>query len=305
MRLDMAKAFTKKAAEIALRHYRRTEGRRKGNEGIVTDADAEIEEFVKKRILESFPAEKILGEESGFTEGNASAPAPVKASEGDLLSKLGGRPKKQTVKELFKDLPAADSGGRAGSGGASDVLWAIDPIDGTSAFASSLPIWAISVGVMIGGRPDLGVMSLPAVDELYWGDESGVFLNGRQVRLRAGTDQFDSETALMVPSNSHRKYRIGFPGKTRSMGSLAAHMAFVAAGSADAALLGRPHLWDIAAGAAMILRQGGKILTFSGTDCDWGPLMAGERPPEPLIAGPEKTLRAMLPYIKIEAPVDY
>ncbi|MBI4178272.1 hypothetical protein HY522_02460 [bacterium] len=306
MRLDLAKAFTKKAAEIALRHYRRTEGRRKGNQGIVTDADAEIEEFVKKRIRETFPSERILGEESGFSGGTAeNLPAgdPVEAApRGGLIAKLGGLPKKQTVKELFKDLPSAPPAGSAGSSG---VLWAIDPIDGTSAFASSLPIWAISVGVVQDGRPEIGVMSLPGADELYWGDAQGVFMNGKRVHLREGTDRFDSESALMVPSNVHRKYTISFPGKTRSMGSLAAHMAFVAAGSADATLLGRPHLWDIAAGAAMILVQGGVVLTLSGAPCDWAPLIAGDRPPEPLIAGPEKTVRAILPHIKVVEKVDY
>lgn len=305
MRLDLAKAFTKKAAEIALRHFRRTEGRRKGNEGIVTDADGEIEEFVKLRIREVFPNEKILGEESGFSSGGETGsdkPASAPREETDLITRLGGLPKKQTVKELFKNVPATNAAAPAGTDGA---LWAIDPIDGTSAFAASLPVWAISVGVVLNGLPDLGVMSLPAVDELYWGDASGVFLNNKRLRMRAGTDQFDSESSLMVPSNSHRKYTIDFPGKTRSMGSLAAHMAYVAAGWSDAAILGRPHLWDIAAGAAMVLHQGGVVLTMSGGPCDWKPLIAGDRPAEPLICGAEKSVRAILNYVKIRAPIDY
>ncbi len=308
MRLDLAKAFTKKAAEIAMRHFRRTESRRKGNEGIVTDADGEIEEFVKLRIREVFRNEKILGEESGFTNGEENAAhipaAAALKDENDLIARLGGLPKKQTVKDLFKSLPANDPAATAAAS-SEGALWAIDPIDGTSAFAASLPVWAISVGVMLNGRPDIGVMSLPAVDELYWGDESGVFLNNKRLRMRAGTDQFDSESSLLVPSNSHRKYTIDFPGKTRSMGSLAAHMAYVAAGCSDAAILGRPHLWDIAGGAAMILHQGGVVLTFSGGPCDWKPLIAGERPPEPLICGMEKSVRAILKYVKIRAPIDY
>ena len=312
MRLEMAKSFAKKAAEIAMRHYKRTEGRRKGNEGIVTAADGEIEEFVKKRIREVFPAERILGEETGFSEEpgesteksaaaeNAGLAGPARTSaKDDLLARLGGPPKKQTVKELFKNMPAAPVAPVLG--GAGDVLWAIDPIDGTSAFASGLPIWAISIGIVTNGIPDLGVMSIPAIDELFWGDKDGVFLNGKEIKPRAGVDEFDSETAVLVPSNAHRKYQLDFTGKTRSMGSLAAHMAFVAAGAADAAILGRPHLWDIAAGAAFILRQGGTILTFSGKPCDWAPMVAGERSSEPLIAGPEKTIRALLSCIKIRS----
>ncbi len=313
MRLDLAKAFTQKAAEIAMRHFRRTEGRRKsGNRGIVTDADGEIEEFVKMRIREVFPAERVLGEETGFSKGggaelavsNPMSGRPTSQSEPDLITQLGGLPKRQTVKELFKDL-AAPAPAAAGAGAGEDVLWAIDPIDGTSAFAAGLPIWAISVGVMVKGRPQLGVMSLPVVNELYWGDGDGIFSNGRRVKMRAGTTDFDSESALLVPSNSHRKYQIDFPGKTRSMGSLAAHMVYVAAGLSDAAILGRPHLWDIAAGAAMIEQQGGVMMTFSGKPCDYGPLLRGERPDEPLICGPEKSVRAILKFIQVRAPVDY
>jgi len=301
VRLDLAKAFTRKAAEIAMRHFKRTEGRRKGNEGIVTDADAEIEEFVKQRIREVFPAERILGEETGFTEGAAADASAVPPN--DLIARLGGLPKKQTVKGLFRDLPGPSATPSAGS--TDETLWAIDPIDGTSAFAAGLPIWVISVGVVLKGLPEVGILSMPAINEMYWGDESGVFLNNKPVRLRQGMDQFDSESCLMVPSNSHRKYQINFPGKTRSMGSLAAHMAFVAAGAADAALLGRPHLWDIAGGAALVMRGGGQLLTLSGGPCDWAPLLAGQRPAEPLICGPEKTVRAILPYIKIREAVDY
>lgn len=313
----MVKSFTRKAAEIAMRHYRRTEGRRKGNQGIVTDADREIEEFIKLRIRDVYPSERILGEESGFSDGSSgpansepgkAQPAPSatpKDATDDLIAKLGGLPKKQSVKELFKDLDAVAASSKPASAVSDDVLWAIDPIDGTSAFAAGLPIWAISVGIMIRNVPDIGVVCLPSVDELYWADESGMFMNNRPVKMRVGTDQFDSESAILVPSNSHRKYAITMPGKTRSMGSLTAHMVYVAAGSADAALLGRPNLWDIAAGAAMILHQGGVVLTLSGKPCDWTHLMTGKRPPEPIICGPEKTVRAMIPHIAVKEEVDY
>ena len=102
----------------------------------------------------------------------------------------------------------------------------IDPLDGTRAYASGLPIWGVSVGVLRNGKPLAGGFYMPAVDELYWGDETGAFLDGRPLPPPA-VSLDDPLAFLAVPSNSHLLYDISFH-RLRSLGSTAAHLIYVA-----------------------------------------------------------------------------
>src|SRR5512135_1584830 len=54
---------------------------------------------------------------------------------------------------------------------ASDCLWCIDPIDGTSNFVKGLPYFAVSVALMRHGRPVLGAVYNPVADEMFWAEQ--------------------------------------------------------------------------------------------------------------------------------------
>lgn len=55
-------------------------------------------------------------------------------------------------------------------------VWVIDPIDGTRAFISGLPVWGTLVGVTVNGDARAGMMSQPYTGELFYSDGNGSFL---------------------------------------------------------------------------------------------------------------------------------
>lgn len=167
--------------------------------------------------------------------------------------------------------------------GEQGFVWAIDPIDGTRAYASGLPVWGISAGVLQGIKPYAGAFFLPALGEMYWAGPDGAFFNGQPLP-RLTTVDFESPLAFVaVPSNAHRTYHIDFP-RTRSLGSVAAHLIYVARGIAVGSVTRQVKIWDIA-GALPILRQtGGGLSYLSGQTFRLDELLAGELTPEPLIA---------------------
>lgn len=67
-----------------------------------------------------------------------------------------------------------------------DYLWIIDPIDGTKSFISGHPAWGMLLGLLHRGRPLLGVVQMPALGDLCWGDAEGAFLNGQKIQARRG-----------------------------------------------------------------------------------------------------------------------
>ena len=70
----------------------------------------------------------------------------------------------------------------AGAGG----LWCVDPIDGTSNFVNGLPYFAVSVALLQGGRPVLGVVYNPVAEEVFWAERGGgAFLNGEKLPIKS------------------------------------------------------------------------------------------------------------------------
>lgn len=181
------------------------------------------------------------------------------------------------------DILGEEQGGASTEG---DYLWAIDPIDGTSSFVQGLPIWGISVGLLYRQQPVLGCFLMPLINEWYEvGMEGPATFNGQPMKVTSG-DLLDTEAWLGVPSNVHRRYDIDFPGKVRSLGSVAAYLCYVARGTATGAIMGRPHLWDIAAGLAILRRAGGNMYgLLSGEPLTLESMVSGEPPTEIMVAG--------------------
>lgn len=167
---------------------------------------------------------------------------------------------------------------------------AVDPIDGTSAFVAGIPTWCVSVGLLHEGRPVAGAVYLPVVDELYLADCDRAWWNGRQLERRprsnVGGDRF-----VVAYAGFHRRHSIPFAGKVRSLGSTAYHICLVARGAAMAALLGRAHIWDLAAGAALLEATGGRLVYLSGRAVDWYALGGGAKAADFCVAARAEELR--------------
>ena len=170
--------------------------------------------------------------------------------------------------------------------GHSGRVWAIDPIDGTATYAAGLPVWGVSVGLLQDWQPLAGIFYMPLLDELYLSDGRQALFNGQVVRVDE-SQHIDSESFLVVTSETHRTYRIDFEGKTRTFGSAAAHICYVARGTAVAALLGRLSLWDIAGALPVLQAAGGSLayLTHTAQPLDLSSLADGRKTAEPLLAG--------------------
>ncbi len=66
--------------------------------------------------------------------------------------------------------------------GSNDLVWYLDPIDGTRAFVAGLASWTTLIGLAVGGRPVLGVIDQPWIDERYVGAPGEAWLDARGVR---------------------------------------------------------------------------------------------------------------------------
>ena len=171
-----------------------------------------------------------------------------------------------------------------GSAREASFAWALDPIDGTRAFASGLPVWGISAGVLRGGRPYAGGFYLPVTGELYSGTTWEAWYNQRPMHPLEAFDPDNPLTFLGVPSEFHHHFKISAP-RIRSMGSTAAHLAYVASGAAAGMLTRTTSLWDIAGVLPLAQAVGIELAYLSGRKFDPAELLDGSSIREPLLAG--------------------
>jgi myo-inositol-1(or 4)-monophosphatase len=169
--------------------------------------------------------------------------------------------------------------GEEGGGEASDAVWIIDPIDGTSNFARGDRNWCISIGFLLNGVPEIGIIAAPALDEVYVGRRGrGATMNGQPIRVSGGSDITRAYVELgwstRIPASRYlatieRGYAAGASIKRSGSGSLG--LCHVANGRTDG--YGELHInaWDVAAGIVIASEAGAFINDFfAGTGISKG-----------------------------------
>ena len=159
--------------------------------------------------------------------------------------------------------------GRPGTPGEGDVVWYVDPIDGTSNFASGFDHWCVSIAAA-GGALTAGVVYQPTTNTLYLADDAGALRNGQPMRVLDAPVE-DGMIATEFPSarvpdpeEAARGFTrvVAAARSVRRTGSTALALAEVAAGHFLAAFNVGTHPWDVAAGALLVERAGGRYLGF-------------------------------------------
>jgi myo-inositol-1(or 4)-monophosphatase len=136
-------------------------------------------------------------------------------------------------------------------------VWVVDPIDGTRDYVRGREGWAVSIALVEGGRPVIGVLDAPARGQ-HWRARagSGATLNGQPIRASTRLELPGARVpADVLPRADADLVTVDKPN------SIALRIAMVAAGEADLlATLRWGHEWDIAA-AALIAQEAGATVT--------------------------------------------
>ena len=173
---------------------------------------------------------------------------------------------------------------------APDFVWVADPLDGTKNFLAGLPVFACSIGVLYRGAPLIGALYVP-----WPGEEGGVVMHARKgggafvererITVFDGVEP-EAYRLVALPASFRATFRLSKPlranlGEVRVSGSIAYEMAMIAKGVLQYSVTIAPRLWDVAAGAALVMEAGGvamvkrrriKPLNLPPAKIYWGPL---------------------------------
>lgn len=242
--------LARRAGAIGLTQFRRASAERSAAGTLVTEADREIERWIRSEMGSVAPDLAVIGEELAPT-GNAA--------EGWAL--------------------------------------AVDPIDGTEAYVAGLPTWSVSLGLLHRGVPVAGVVYLPAFDDLYLAYGGTLRWNG--VEVPPGGVEPQHTGFVLAYSEFHRRPLLRLRGKVRALGSTAYHLSLVARGAAEAAIIGRVRVWDVAAGKALLDAVGGELVYLrTGQPVDLSALLHGAPTRDFMVAARAGATQRVLQRIK-------
>ena len=160
-----------------------------------------------------------------------------------------------------------------------ELMWAIDPVDGTANFVRGLPLCGISIGLIERGRPVVGVIDLPFLGDRYHAAQhTGAYLGDRRIQASMTTDLKDAivaigDYAVGEGAEAKNRQRIALTERlatnvqrVRMLGSVAIDLAWVAEGKLDASITLSNKPWDMAAGVIIAREAGARVIDQSGTE---------------------------------------
>ena len=218
--------------------------------------------------------------------------------EVDLVTEVDLRSEQAIVQIIRDRFPGHRILAEEGSAGGDDARhrWIVDPLDGTTNYATGLPSFCVSIAYEQDGEVTLGAIYDPLRDEMFLAQRGrGATLNGRRLSVST-TDVllngllatgFPYDRALMP--RSLRQFAL-FSTRSRAvrrLGSAALDSAYVAAGRLDGYWEATICPWDIAAGWLMVLEAGGRVSDLGGNPFTFerGEVLATNGPLHPAMLG--------------------
>jgi myo-inositol-1(or 4)-monophosphatase len=194
----------------------------------------------------------------------------------DLVTDLDFASEKEivrTIREAFPDhaVVAEESGNASAAPG---LGWLVDPLDGTVNYAHRVPFFGISIALVDGQVPVVGVVLNPVSGELFSAVAGqGSRLNGDPIRV---SDQARLDGSLLATGfpcgleqgldtlTGRLERCLKASGGVRRLGSASLDLCFVASGRFEGFWEQGLQPWDLAAGILIVREAGGNVTDFAG-----------------------------------------
>ncbi|MDX1872778.1 inositol monophosphatase [Mycolicibacterium sp. 120266] len=159
----------------------------------------------------------------------------------------------------------------------SELVWVLDPIDGTFNYAAGSPMAAILLGLLRNGAPIAGLTWLPFMGQRYTATDGGPVRDSGVALPTLDTSTLADSIVGIQTFNIDSRGR--FPGRYRAAvlanlsrecsrvrmhGATGVDLAYVASGILGAAISFGHHIWDHAAGVALVRAAGGIVTDLAG-----------------------------------------
>jgi len=212
------------------------------------------------KILEKYFETEILRE---FKEDDSPVTLADRESE-DIIKKI-----------ILENFPThsilGEETGMTQNG--SEYIWHVDPLDGTRNFANGIPIFGVSIALVVNNEVIIGVVYNPICRSLSYAEKGkGAYQN--DIKTLVSKDDADHAIVTVDPGKKEEDKKLrrelqyilpsAFVRSMRDLGSTAVELAYVARGGLEANIQLGLSTYDFAAGVLLVEEAGGKITTLEG-----------------------------------------
>jgi len=205
-----------------------------------------------------------------------------KGSSYNLITEADRRSEELITGFLAREMPESAILGEENHQGeklSAERLWIIDPLDGTTNFAHTIPHFGVSVAYAEKGKLTAGAVYDPMRDELFSAASGrGARCNGRRIRVSTSTTLGQSliatgfyyDRAMTMEKTLRALYWLYQEDIRcmRRMGAASLDLSWLACGRFDGYFEYTLSPWDFAAGLLVLLEAGGKASDASGVQAD-------------------------------------
>lgn len=236
----------------------------------VAFSQEEFDPFTKVAIKAALAAGKIL------EEGQANLVVQDKEGAANVVTDSDFKAESEIIRIILSEFPS--HGILAEETESNEVpkneyIWIIDPLDGSKNYSKGVPIYSTSIALFHNNKPIVGVIFIPALNQLFVANEQGAYLNGKPLAVTKTEHLRKSLLASGYPyavkENPHgcmevENVMIQAEAQVDNFGTAVLHLAYVAAGIFDGKFHAGLRTWDIAAASLMIEHAGGKLTDWRG-----------------------------------------
>ncbi len=152
----------------------------------------------------------------------------------------------------------------------SEYTWLVDPLDGTGNFAHGNPNYSVSIALLEGEDPVMGVVYAPETEEMFSAIQGRTaYESGKEIST---TDRTSLDESMFLsgydPDGTFLTQFYQATRGVRRLGSAALNLCYIAAGSADAVWEYDTYPWDVAAGLVIARTAGARITGADGAEYD-------------------------------------
>ena len=198
---------------------------------------------------------------------------------GDFVSDTDHASEAAVREALTSAAPDIAFFGEETGGVRADLGWFVDPLDGTTNFLHGVPVVGVSIGLVAGGVPVVGVVDAPLLGDSYWARSGGgAFRNGSRLHVSERPPS-GAICATGFPFRAKRERLEGYlpvlEGALRGfedlrrVGAASLDLCWTAAGVFDGYFEQSLGTWDVAAGALLVREAGGIVTDWQGDDRAW------------------------------------
>ena len=185
----------------------------------------------------------------------------AKDDKGDLVTNFDYEVERFIINEIKREYPdfTIISEEFNTNVGLTDNCFTIDPIDGTINFANNIPLWGIQAACIKNNKTIAAVIYLPKLDELYYADETGAYLNDKKIKV----NNLDEKKSIYLVDGPGRFdvniYQDKISRNKRDFYCSAVDFAWVACGRIGAVNFVWNTVWDYVPGQYIVKQAGGII----------------------------------------------